>query len=99
MQSDPVPQPSPSRSTVMSSAQQAHNQCLDEGGALLSLSKEISDELMVWLTKGMSGEESKAISKRFPLHFDDESVAVMPPKLDGYMRRRAKDIRCFKKCE
>ncbi|KAK4005777.1 hypothetical protein OUZ56_010854 [Daphnia magna] len=48
----------------------------------------------------MSGEESKAISKWFPLQFEDESFAVRPPKLDGYMQRRAKDKNVLKSvCE
>ena len=76
----------------MSLAQQAHTQRLDEGVALLSVSNEISDELTVWLTKGMSGEESKSISKRFPLHFEDESFAVRLPKLDGYMQLKDKNV-------
>jgi hypothetical protein len=39
----------------------------------------------------MSGEESKAISKRFPLKFAEESFEIWPPKLDNFMQRRAKD--------
>ncbi len=80
----------------MSPAQQTNIQSLGEGAAPFLVSKGISDELTVWLTKGMSGEESKAISKRFPLQFEDESFTVRPPKLDGYMQRRAKDKNVLK---
>jgi hypothetical protein len=80
----------------MSPAQQTNSQSLGEGAAPFFVSKGISDELTVWLTKGMSGEESKAISKRFPLQFEDESFTVRPPKLDGYMQRRAKDKNVLK---
>ncbi|EFX71951.1 hypothetical protein DAPPUDRAFT_111201 [Daphnia pulex] len=96
MKSDPVPQPSPSRSSVMSPAQQTHNQSLGEGAAPFLVSKEISDELTVCLTKCISGEKSKAILKRFPLQFEDESFTVRPPKLDGFMQRRAKDKNVLK---
>ncbi|KAI9552596.1 hypothetical protein GHT06_020461 [Daphnia sinensis] len=78
----------------MSPAQKT--QSLREGVAPFSVSKEILDELTVWLTKGMSGEESKAILKQFLLQSGDESFAVKPPKLDGYMQRRAKDKNVLK---
>ena len=62
MQSEEVrQQPSPSRSSERSPARQAPNQSVSEGAAPFLVSKEISDDLTVWLTKGMSGEESKAI--------------------------------------
>ncbi len=38
-------------------AQQMHNQSLVEGAARFLVCKELSDELTVWLTKGLSGEE------------------------------------------
>ena len=55
------------------------------------VSTEICDELTAWLTKGMSGEESKAISKRFPLKFAEESFEIRPHMLDSFMQRQAKD--------
>ncbi|KAK4005815.1 hypothetical protein OUZ56_010939 [Daphnia magna] len=51
----------------------------------------ISDELTTFMLKPLSGEESKAISKRFPMVFEDPDFGLKPPKLDGYMQRRAKD--------
>ncbi|KAI9554908.1 reverse transcriptase [Daphnia sinensis] len=50
----------------------------------------ISDELTTFMLKPLSGEESKAISKRFPMVFEDPDFGLKPPKLDGYIRR-AKD--------
>jgi hypothetical protein len=77
-------------------AQQTHNQSLGEGAAPFLVCKELSDEHKVWLTKCMSGEESKMISKRFTLQFEDESFAVRPPKLDGYVQCRAKEKNVLK---
>ncbi|KZS06356.1 Uncharacterized protein APZ42_030218 [Daphnia magna] len=53
--------------------------------------RPISDELTTFMLKPLSGEESKAISKRFPMVFEDPDFGLKPPKLDGYMQRRAKD--------
>jgi hypothetical protein len=33
----------------------------------------------------------KAISKKYPLAFDDETFSIKPPRSDGFMQRRAKD--------
>lgn len=33
----------------------------------------------------------KLFSKKYPLDFVDESFSLKPPKLDGFMQRRAKD--------
>lgn len=60
-------------------------------GSPCPVSTEICDELTAWLTKGMSGEESKAISKRFPLKFAEESFEIRPHMLDSFMQRQAKD--------
>ena len=57
----------------------------------LIVPQEVSDALSGWLTKGVSTEDSKAISKKTPLEFLDKEFSVKPPKLDGYMHRRAKD--------
>lgn len=59
--------------------------------APLIVPQEVSDALSGWLTKGVSTEDSKAISKKTPLEFLDKEFSVKPPKLDGYMHRRAKD--------
>ncbi|KZR97307.1 Uncharacterized protein APZ42_007900, partial [Daphnia magna] len=57
----------------------------------LIVPQEVSEALSNWLTKGVSTDESKAISKRTPLEFADKEFSLKPPKLDGYMYRRAKD--------
>lgn len=57
----------------------------------LVLPQEVSEALSNWLTKGVSTDESKAISKRTPLEFADKKFFVRPPKRNGYMYRGAKD--------
>ncbi|EFX71953.1 hypothetical protein DAPPUDRAFT_111202 [Daphnia pulex] len=59
--------------------------------APLIVPQEVSDALSGWLMKGVSTEDSKAISKKTPLEFLDKEFSVKPPKLDGDMHRRAKD--------
>jgi hypothetical protein len=54
-----------------------------------SVSKVISDEISGWMTSGISTEASKAISKEFPIEFIDTDFAIKPPKLDGWIGRRA----------
>ncbi|KAK4003718.1 hypothetical protein OUZ56_005473 [Daphnia magna] len=58
--------------------------------------RPISDELTIFLLKPLSGEESKAISKRFPMVFEDPDFGLKPSKLDGYMQRQAKDMGVLK---
>ncbi|EFX73343.1 hypothetical protein DAPPUDRAFT_253166 [Daphnia pulex] len=41
------------------------------------------------MTSGISTEASKAISKEFPIEFIDTDFAIKPPKLDGWIGRRA----------
>ena len=53
--------------------------------------KEVTDEIKDWLVPGLSADESKAISKKFVLEFEDQSFSIKPPKLDSFMARRAKD--------
>jgi hypothetical protein len=53
--------------------------------------KAISDEIKVWQTMGLSTDESKAISKKYALEFEDQSFSFKPPKLDNYVLRYAKD--------
>lgn len=53
--------------------------------------KEVSDEIMTWVTKGLSTEDSKVISKEFPLAFQDKDFSLKPPKLDDWLGRRAKE--------
>ena len=59
------------------------------GAQPLSVSKAISDEISGWMTNGISTEASKAISKEFPIEFIDTDFAIKPPKLDGWIGRRA----------
>lgn len=44
----------------------------------------------------MSTAESKKISKAFQLKFKEEGLSILPPKLDGWMSRRAKEKVFFK---
>lgn len=55
----------------------------------LAVSKVISDEISGWMTKGISIEASKAISKKFPVEYGDTEFLIKPPKLDGWIGRRA----------
>jgi hypothetical protein len=41
--------------------------------------KAISDEIKVWQTMGLSTDESKAISKKYALEFEDQSFSFKPP--------------------
>ncbi|EFX61305.1 hypothetical protein DAPPUDRAFT_340201, partial [Daphnia pulex] len=41
------------------------------------------------MTKGISTDTSKAISGEFPLEFVDAEFSLKPPKLDGWISRRA----------
>jgi hypothetical protein len=61
------------------------------GEATAFIPAAISDEIRVWLTTGLSTEESKAISKKFELEFEDPAFSKKPPKLDGFMLRHAKN--------
>ena len=45
---------------------------------------------------GLSTEESKAISKKYALEFEDQSFSFKPPKLDNFVVRYAKDKDCLK---
>ena len=51
----------------------------------------ISDEVGIWQTSGLSTDESKSISKKFELVFEDPAFSINPPRLDGFMLRHAKD--------
>jgi hypothetical protein len=78
------PKPGPSKEKTPEPSDEAEP-------APLIVPQEVSDALSGWLTKGVSTEDSKAISKKTPLEFLDKEFSVKPPKLDGYMHRRAKD--------
>ncbi|EFX83655.1 hypothetical protein DAPPUDRAFT_100286 [Daphnia pulex] len=54
------------------------------GAQPLSVPKSISDEILLFMTSGISTDSSKAISKEFCLDYVD----VKPPKLDGWISRR-----------
>ncbi|KAK4007691.1 hypothetical protein OUZ56_012844 [Daphnia magna] len=55
----------------------------------LSVSREISDEISLLITKGISTKSSKSISKEFALEYVDAEFYLRPPKLDGWISRRA----------
>ncbi|EFX66181.1 hypothetical protein DAPPUDRAFT_116643 [Daphnia pulex] len=59
------------------------------GSQPLSVSKDISEEISSLMTKGISTDTSKAISGEFPLEFVDAEFSLKPPKLDGWISRRA----------
>jgi hypothetical protein len=57
------------------------------GAQPLSVSRTISDE--IWMTNGVSTDISKSITKEFPLDFVDTEFILRPPRLDGWISRRA----------
>lgn len=61
------------------------------GEATAFIPTAISDEIRIWQTNGLSTDDSKAISKRFELDFEDPTFSIKPPRLDGFMLRHAKD--------
>ena len=55
------------------------------------VSKEICEEISLLLVSGVSTDQSKQASKEFSLSFEEQGFSLMPPKLDGWMSRRAKE--------
>ena len=55
------------------------------------VSKEICEEISLLLVSGVSTDQSKQASKQFSLSFEEQGFSLMPPKLDGWMSRRAKE--------
>jgi hypothetical protein len=53
--------------------------------------KAICDEITALLSVGFSTEQSKSMSKEFPLVYEERDFSLMPPKLDAWMNRRSKD--------
>ena len=53
--------------------------------------KEVIDNLSSWILEPITGEVSKSISKRFSLLPEVKNFSLKPPKLDGFMYRRAKE--------
>ncbi|KZS10489.1 Uncharacterized protein APZ42_025037 [Daphnia magna] len=58
------------------------------GSQPLSVSKDISEEISSLMTKGISTDTSKSVSREFPLEFVDAEFSLKPPKLDGWISRR-----------
>ncbi|KZR97418.1 Uncharacterized protein APZ42_007730, partial [Daphnia magna] len=58
--------------------------------------KEICREIASLLAVGVSTDQSKLVSKEFPLRFEEEDFSLKPPKLDGWMGRRAKEKNVLK---
>ncbi len=54
----------------------------------LSVPNSISDEILLFMTSGISIDSSKAISKEFCLDYVDSDFLLKPPKLDGWISRR-----------
>ncbi len=60
------------------------------------VSKEICQEIASLLSTGVSMEQSKHVSKEFSLTFEEENFTLRPPKLDGWMSRRAREKNTLK---
>jgi hypothetical protein len=45
---------------------------------------------------GLSSDESKIISKKYAIEFEDKTFSIRPPKLDSFMSRRAEYGNCLK---
>ncbi|XP_032798156.2 uncharacterized protein LOC116934813 [Daphnia magna] len=58
--------------------------------------KQICQEIASLLVSGVTTVQSKEVSKEFPLKFEEEGFSLMPPKLDSWMSRRAKEKGVFK---
>ena len=78
----------PTRATASAGSSNQDNL---SGESLTFIPTAISDEVGIWQTSGLSTDESKAISKKFELVFEDPAFSIKPPRLDGFMLRHAKD--------
>ncbi|KAI9555982.1 hypothetical protein GHT06_018540 [Daphnia sinensis] len=58
--------------------------------------QELSQEISSLLSAGVSTDQSKLLSKEFPIAFEEENFTLKPPKLDGWMSRRARDKNTLK---
>ena len=54
---------------------------------------------MKWITDGITTDASKATNKEFPFAFEEEDFSLKPPKLDGWVRRRASEKKASKAVE
>ncbi len=61
-----------------------------------AISKEITDKISSWQVHGLSSDESKIISRKFAIEFEDKTFSIRPPKLDSFMSRRAEYGNCSK---
>lgn len=52
---------------------------------------EVSELLSALMSNGVTADQLKAISKKYPLVFSDETFSIKPLKLDGLTQRRVKD--------
>jgi hypothetical protein len=52
---------------------------------------EVSELLSALMYKGVTADQLKAISKKYPLVFRDETFSIKPLKLNGLTQRRVKD--------
>jgi len=60
------------------------------------VSKEIYEEISSLLVNGVSTEQSKQTTTKFPLSFEEQDFSLMPPILDGFLSRRAREKGLFK---
>ncbi|KAK4006476.1 hypothetical protein OUZ56_011630 [Daphnia magna] len=58
----------------------------------IMIPRPISDELTTFMLKPLSGEESKAVSKLFPMVFDVPDFSLKPPKLDNYIVKNQNNL-------
>ncbi len=52
---------------------------------------EVSELLSALMYNGVTADQLKAISKKYPLVFRDETFSIKPLKLNGLTQRRVKD--------
>ena len=65
----------------------------------LLVPRQICQRLMKWITDGITTDASKATNKEFPLAFEEEDFSLKPPKLDGWVKRRASEKKASKAVE
>lgn len=79
------------KSTGAAAVASSSKEASESGEATAFISTAISDEIRVWLTTGLSTDDSKAIYKKFELKFEGPAFSIKPPTLDGFMLRHAMD--------
>ena len=60
------------------------------------VSQDVCSQVASLLVEGISANNSKSISKEFPLDFEEIDFSIKPPKIDNWVARRAKSKGVFK---